>query len=144
MPRTGFKRQLKKTINLDDDFTTNETEVINFSPLLSINFKLLRSLSLSGSYSLVKENNEKYNPSTGDIDTEKKSIRKTLAISSQYSFSAPGGISIPLFGKLKFKSTMKIELNVKMVSDYRVAGRTPTITSGIRKVMFENLESGPK
>ena len=39
-----------------------------------------------------------------------------IATSAKYSFSAPGGISIPILGKLKFKSTANITLNVKYSS----------------------------
>lgn len=34
-------------------------------------------------------------------------------MSTSYKFSAPGGISIPLFGKVRFKSTMDISVDVK-------------------------------
>ena len=112
-PRTGYSRRIKETFNLDDAFLTNKTTTVSYNPLLSVNFKLFRALSLTGSYTLSKETDEKYNPTTGDIDSEKNSTKTSVGLSTKYSFSAPGGISIPLFGKLKFRSVMSVEINVK-------------------------------
>ncbi|RKX27371.1 MAG: cell surface protein SprA [Candidatus Zixiibacteriota bacterium] len=117
-PRTAFSRQIREDFNFDRGFTTSRNETTSRNPLLSLNFKLLRSLSLSGQYSTTEVSAEKFDLSSGAQQSETRTTKKTFAISSRYSFSAPGGISIPLFGKLKFSSTMSIDLNVKFDSDY--------------------------
>ncbi|MFZ5980588.1 MAG: cell surface protein SprA, partial [Candidatus Zixiibacteriota bacterium] len=116
-PRTSYSRQLKEEYNLNTGFITNRTETINRNPLLSVNFKLFRSLSLSGSYTTSETNTEKYTPSTGTLDSETRALKKSFAFSTKYSFSSPGGISIPLFGKLRFNSTVQITLDVKFNSN---------------------------
>jgi len=116
-PRTGYSRQVKEEINLNTGFRNNKSETINRSPLLSLNFKLFRSLSLSSSYTTSETNVEKYSPSTGTLDSETRSTKKTIAFSTKYSFSSPSGISIPLLGKLRFKSTVQITLDVKFNSN---------------------------
>ena len=115
-PRTSFQRSTKETIDLDGGFTTARSVSTNHNPLLSVNFKLLRKLSLTGAYNLTKSESEKFNPSDGEPQSITRSNQKSVSVSSKYSFSAPGGIGIPLFGKLKFRSTMSITVNLKINS----------------------------
>lgn len=116
-PRTGFSRQTKERINLDLGFVNEKTITTNHSPLLSVNLKLFRSLSMSGSYTLLENETEKFNQATGDFQSQTKSTKKTIAVSTKYSFSSPQGISIPIFGKLKFRSTASFNLDVKLNSN---------------------------
>ena len=115
-PRTGYVRQRKQTTDIGGGFLISRATTINRSPLLSVNFKVFRSLSLSSSYQLTDDHIEKFNPASGDIQSETKSTKKALTLSTRYSFSSPKGITLPLFGKVKFRSTVSIDLNVKMNS----------------------------
>ena len=116
-PRTGYSRQVKEDINLNTGFTTSKTESISRNPLLSVNFKLFRALSLSASYTMSTTKTEKYSLSTGIIESETKADKKSFVFTTRYSFSSPSGISIPLFGKLRFKSTVEITLDIKYNSN---------------------------
>ncbi|RKX23071.1 MAG: cell surface protein SprA [Candidatus Zixiibacteriota bacterium] len=115
-PKTGFTRSEKERLNIDDGYRVDFSEKVSFNPLISLNLKLIRSLSVSGSYTISKDNSFKYNQTNGDFRSETKSTQKKIATSAKYSFTSPGGISIPLFGKFKFKSTAHITLNVKYSS----------------------------
>ena len=115
-PRTSYKRSTKETIDLDGGFTTSRSVSTNHNPLLSVNFKLLRKLNLTGAYNFSKSESEKFNPSDGKPQSITRANQRSVSVSSKYSFSAPGGIGIPLFGKLKFKSTMSISVNLKINS----------------------------
>ncbi len=132
-PRTGYSRQIQKDANLDRGFLVSKTETIGRSPLLSLNLKLFRSFSLSGSYSRTNTYDWQYNRTTGLLQSETRSVRKTLAVTSKYAFSAPGGISIPLFGKLKFKSTVSIDVTVRYNSNL-----SETSTNGMPFVIGQN------
>jgi hypothetical protein len=112
-PRTAYGRQIREEKNIDLDFLISRVESINRNPLLSLNFKLLRTLSMTGSYTTTRSVTERFNRVSGFKETETEANRKSIAVSSKYSFSAPGGIGIPLLGKLKFKSQMTINVNVK-------------------------------
>jgi hypothetical protein len=116
-PRTGFSRQTRERENLDIGFLNERSTTTNHSPLLSMNLKLFRSLSMSGSYTLLKDQTEKFNQATGEFQSETKATKKTIAISTKYSFSSPQGISIPIFGRLKFRSTASFDLDVKLNSN---------------------------
>jgi hypothetical protein len=115
-PRTGFSRQVSENTNVSRGFTTSRSETISRSPIVSLNFKILRTLSLSGSYSASRTTDEKFNPASGAPQSETRSSRRSIAASTNYAFTSPTGISIPLFGKLKFKSTVSIDVRVKYSS----------------------------
>lgn len=117
-PRTGYSRSITEDRNIDRDFLTNRSETISQNPLLSVNFKLFRRLSLSASYAVTKSHDHRYNSTDGTLRSETKSERTTLNFTTKYSFTAPSGLNIPLFGKVKFKSTVNIDLDVKMNSNY--------------------------
>jgi hypothetical protein len=112
-PRTAYGRQVREERNLDLGLVTSRVETISRNPVLSLNFKAFRALSLTGSYTVNKSITERYNKNDGTLESETQATRKTIAISSKYSFSAPGGFAIPLLGKLKFKSLMTINMNIQ-------------------------------
>lgn len=112
-PRTNYGRQIKEQYDIVGGFLRSRSVSISHSPLLSVNFKVLRSLSLSSTYTLTKSEDEKYNPTTGAFQSQTRTERKSIGVTTSYKFSAPGGISVPLFGKIRFKSTMSISLDVK-------------------------------
>ncbi|MEW5994309.1 MAG: hypothetical protein AB1744_07925, partial [Candidatus Zixiibacteriota bacterium] len=116
-PRTSYTRQTKESFDLDGGFLTHRTMSINHNPLVSVNLKIWRSLSLSSGYTLAKSNDERYNPADGSFQSETRTTRSTLSLTSQYSFSAPSGIRIPLFGKIRFRSSMQIEVKVNKSND---------------------------
>jgi hypothetical protein len=130
-PRTNFSRKLSEDRNIDGGFITSRTEEISQSPLLQINFRLLKKLTFSGTYNRSKSTRETFNSINGEPETETRSEQSSLAFSTGYSFSAPGGISIPLFGKLKFKSDVKIDINVRMNNSHSETAKPgePFVTS---------------
>jgi len=115
-PRTSYSRQIRKVHNLDNDIVLDRGTTISRSPLLSVNFKLFQRLSLSGSYGYSIAIEERNDRSTGLSESETRNTKKTVAVSAKYAFSAPTGISIPLLGKLKFKSMVTVDFNVQFGS----------------------------
>ncbi len=112
-PRTGYSRSTSETFDLNNGWVTTRSVTVSQSPLLSVNFKVFRSLSLTSSYAVTKDFKEDYNRTTGAFNAESQNVRKTLSASTKYSFSSPSGFNIPLFGKIKFTSTMSISLDVR-------------------------------
>lgn len=113
-PRTGFSRDSKEDNDLDNGFLLDKTTTTSYNPLLSVNFRVFRSLSLTGTYVLTTSTSLRYNKTDGSLDNENRSRKTSLSFSTRYQFSAPGGIGIPLFGNLKFTSTVAIDLNVRL------------------------------
>jgi len=115
-PRTGYSRQVKESRNIDRGFVTSRTTTVNRNPVLSVNFKVFRALSLSGTVTKSEDLSESFSSTTGEASNQIRTVKKSYALSSKYSFTAPGGIGIPLFGKIKFKSTVSIDFSVKFNS----------------------------
>ena len=115
-PRTGYSKSKKESIDILGNFPTSRSVSENYNPLLQVNFKLFRSLSLSSSYSKNKSFKYNFNTLNGDEISTTTTEKKTFALSTKYSFSSPHGISIPIFGKLKFKSQVDLSMNVKLNS----------------------------
>ncbi|MEW6413380.1 MAG: cell surface protein SprA [Candidatus Zixiibacteriota bacterium] len=116
-PRTGYSRQVREAEDIDAGFPTSRTTSKNYKPLLSISFKVFRALSLSASYSLTEETKEIFNPTTGDEQTTTNGTKESIAATTKYSFSSPKGITLPIFGSVKFKSTVDIEVTVRINSE---------------------------
>ncbi|UCD63572.1 MAG: cell surface protein SprA [Candidatus Zixiibacteriota bacterium] len=116
-PRTGYSRQSRESRNLDTGILTSSSVDKDFRPLLQVSFRLIRSLSLTVAYTVAKGERKSYNLDTGEIQSETHKTKKTLAFTSKYSFTSPKGISVPFFGRMKFKSTVDIEASVRMNSD---------------------------
>ncbi len=115
-PRTGFSRSMKETRDLDGGFYTQRNTSIRYNPLLAINFKVFRDLSLNANYTVSKEEGEKFNLSNGSPQSKSRATTRSLALDTKYSFRAPGGIGIPIFGRLKFQSQVSITLTAKFNS----------------------------
>lgn len=112
-PRTGYSREKSEDFILSLGRPLSETESQDFNPLLGVNFKLFKALSLSATYGLDKKKAVRYNQSTGGVSSRTESKQRSITVTSRYSFRAPGGLKLPLFGKMKISSTMNLELNVR-------------------------------
>jgi Motility related/secretion protein len=112
-PRTDYRREERWSEDIGGKFEISRSITTSWSPLLSVNFKLKRDLSITGSYATSTDEEIKNNPDTGGYMMTSLGTRSTFGLSTSYSFSAPGGINIPLFGRLKFRSTVKIDFDAK-------------------------------
>ena len=115
-PRTGFSRSLKESKDVDGGFITSKSTNTSFNPLLQINFKLFKSLSLTSSVNRSIAENETRSPIDGELQSTSTTTKQSFVLTTKYSFSSPHGISIPIIGKLKFNSTVNLSMNVKFNS----------------------------
>ncbi len=115
-PRTGYSRRVVEQFDMDNNFALSKRVARGFNPLISINFKVWRSLSISGSYTIDKNEDVTYSTGDGSLQGHTREENRTIAATSRYSFSAPGGISVPLLGKIKFTSTVDIDLGIRYAS----------------------------
>jgi len=81
-------------------------------------------MSFSGSYGITQTIDERFNQVNGGFQAITKRNTRVYGISTKYSFSAPGGIGIPLLGRIKFNSTMSIDLSVKFNEDRSESKKT--------------------
>ncbi len=112
-PRTGYSRSTRETEDLRGGFVTSKSTTIQQNPVIALNFKLFRKLQLTSSFARSQENSEEFNRTTGDFQSESESVRKSFGASASYSFAAPSGIKLPLFGRVKFQSQVNISMDFK-------------------------------
>jgi hypothetical protein len=124
-PRTGFNRQSNETYNIEGGFITNKTTITNYRPVFSFTFRPLKALNLNSTYNFSKNEEEKYNLTTGDIQSISIAKQSTFDFTIRYSFSSPTGIKLPILGRLKVRSTVDISTNVKFNSN-----KTETSSNG--------------
>lgn len=128
-PRTSYSKQKRTAYVIqsgtDSLFRQQESETITQNPLLSITFKVVKNLSLTTSLTRTQTITGQFNSSNNKQLNKTDAISRGLQMSTRYSFSSPGGILIPPFGRLRFKSTVSIDLAV------RLAQNTTFVTSFI-------------
>lgn len=112
-PRTGFTRETKQSIDVQKGWAIDKSISSDYNPLLAIEFRLFRALSMSAAYTLQKSQMQQFNPAKGTLSTEQHASQRGITVTSRYSFRSPGGIKIPIFGKLKISSLMNIEVSVR-------------------------------
>ncbi len=116
-PKTSYNRTTRESVDLENGWSTLKSTSISRSPLLELNFKISSKLTLTASYNLNEDESEKFIQSTGEHDKITRSSQKGMSFSTQYSFSAPSGIGIPILGRIKFQSQVSLQLQVRLNSD---------------------------
>ncbi len=112
-PQTAFSRQIQEQKNLDGGFVTSHSVTTAYNPLLSVRFKVWQALSMSAAYTLNLTSDDENSTVSGDLQKQSLSTQKSINLTARYSFRAPGGISIPIFGKFKINSTVNLQLDVR-------------------------------
>nr|MBN2277116.1 cell surface protein SprA [candidate division Zixibacteria bacterium] len=113
-PRTKYSRSTSETINLATGFKTSDKTTVTQNPLLSFSFDLMRGLRIDVTTGRTVTEDRTYNSSTGELTRRSRNTSENATVSTKYSFSWPTGVNFPLFGRLKFSSTMTISLQVML------------------------------
>lgn len=111
-PRTKFTRSKSETYNLATTYKTAEKVSISQSPLLSFNVPIMRGLQLNFSTDRTVSEDRSYSSETGELNSISKSTRRGASFGTKYSFTWPTGFKIPILGRIRFKSTMSMSVDV--------------------------------
>jgi len=133
-PRTNYSRSKGESIDLTTGNKTSESITISYSPLLSFSFNVFRQMQINVSITRSVSERKSFDKATGDLTDRRRSTTRNTDVNTKYSFSWPTGVKIPLFGRLKFKSTMNISLRVTMrtTRDEQARGDAPLNSPGSR------------
>jgi len=113
-PRTKFSRSKSETFNLATGFKTSEKVTTTQNPLLSFSFDITRGLRIDVNTGRTITEDKNYNSSTGEMSRRSKNTSQNATVGTKYAFSWPSGVKIPLFGRLKFNSTMTMSIQVML------------------------------
>ncbi|MEW6014273.1 MAG: cell surface protein SprA [Candidatus Zixiibacteriota bacterium] len=133
-PRTGYTRSTSEVINKQTGKQASERVTIAQRPLLSVNFDILKGVQINVNTDRSVTDEKIFNSQSGAMTSRQRSVQTNYNFSTKYSFSAPTGIKIPLFGRLKFSSTMSLAVDVTMRKQKTESanGENPLASSGER------------
>jgi len=131
-PRTKYSRSTKESHNLTTGFKTSEETTTSQNPLLSFTFDLVRGLQLNVRTNRTVSESKSFNSSTGEVTRKSRSTSTNASASTKYSFSWPTGVRFPIFGRLKFRSTMaiSIEVSVRQQNREEATGGAELVSKG--------------
>ncbi len=111
-PSSSYSRTFESRIQTESDYIQSESERKAFSPLVSISFAPFKSLKTSFRYESSITTTWQYNKSSGGVSKTVKSYSNSIVFGTSYSYRNPLGIKLPLFGRVKFQSTLTMGLDV--------------------------------
>lgn len=111
-PSSRFVQTSSTTQRKAEAYKNEEQTKKQFSPLFSFTLNPTRSMRTSFRMETSTDETRKYNGSTGSITNVVK--RSSVGYSASYSFSFrnPSGIKLPIFGRIKFESSLTFSLDV--------------------------------
>ena len=128
-PRTNYSRSKGETVNLETGITTGETITTAQRPLISFSFNIFRNMQVNVNMDRSITESKAFNGLNGVGTKHTKSTSTTSKVSTKYSFSMPTGIRLPLFGRIRFKSTMSLSLDVSLQKEQ--SDNFPTSSEGV-------------
>ncbi len=135
-PQTSYARRTTERIDLSTGFTTSRTTAIDRGPLIGVTIPIKRSLNINARYETSNSTRESF-LKTGLLSSANRDKSSTLRFSSQYSFSSPNGVRLPIFGKIKLRSTVSIKVDVlKRVNETEVASSDGEFSPSSRRETF--------
>jgi len=131
-PRTSYSRVTGETENLQSGRITSKQLTINQRPLLALNLNVLRGVTMEFSTDHTVSESETYNSQTGSLTNRRRNIQNNYNYSIRYSFTSPNGINIPVFGKIRFKSTMTLSCDISYQTrkEESAEGENPYVSTG--------------
>jgi hypothetical protein len=111
-PRTGFTRSTTETFNLQTGLKASERQQTNQKPLLALSVVLLDGVQVSFNTDHSVSLDKSFNSQSGETVSRKKTTSSTTTFSVKYSFTSPSGVKIPVFGRVRFKSTMSLSTDI--------------------------------
>ncbi|UCD18422.1 MAG: cell surface protein SprA, partial [Candidatus Zixiibacteriota bacterium] len=137
-PRTNYSRSKSQSINLQTGIITSEQVTTAQRPLVALTFNLLRGLQINFNTDRSTTETRAYNGIGGGLNKHTRSTSKNTRISSKYSFSLPTGIRLPILGRVRFKSTMSVSVDVSMRKEKSES--FPTTGEGTKTLMSDRSD----
>jgi len=111
-PSSGYMRTKDMKRSTTVPWPSEEREQKSYTPLISVTINLARELRTTARYEKSNTQTLRYSQSTGELSSIVNSYSTGYSFTGSYSFRSPTGIKLPIFGRLKFQSTMSVQLDV--------------------------------
>ena len=109
--QTNFSRKVDVSSNATTGELHDRNTLQTFSPFLGLNLGLKNGVKATIRYDYSKKKTESLREQ-GDNGRVSHNQDKTFKLSLSYSLTAPQGLNIPLFGKVKFESQLTMSLDI--------------------------------
>jgi len=113
-PRTSYTRSKSEVTDLPGGNLLSEKVTVSMRPFLSVNVNVLNGVNLNMTHDRSTSEDKLYNSQTNGLTSIKNSTQTSTSIGAKYSFTSPKGIKLPIFGRMKFKSTMTIQVDISI------------------------------
>jgi cell surface protein SprA len=113
-PRTGYTKSKNETENIQTGVKVMEKTTVGRRPLLALNLNVIKGVTINFNTDRSVTTSKSFNSQSGDVQSQSRSTQKTTSLSAKYSFSSPNGIKIPLFGRIRFRSTLSLSTDISM------------------------------
>ena len=109
--QSGYSKKVDDTGNADTGELNTRSTNYGFSPFLALNFTLQNDIRIDIRYDKSKTKSEQLRQegTSQRVDFDEN---RTFKVSVSYSLTAPQGLKIPIFGKVKFNSQLQIVVDV--------------------------------
>jgi len=111
-PRFKYGRSKDETIDINSNITKSDKISTNYNPLIAIDFVIIKGLKINFKTSKTIVETNSYSNIDGSLNNKSTSTQNNSSLSTKYSFSWPRGVKIPIFGRLKIKSTMSFAISI--------------------------------
>jgi hypothetical protein len=106
---SGYTQKRDQSTNKNNGEREREGISRNWGPLLGFNVTWLKQIQSQGRYEYTTSITRTF---TGSTSREQRNISKTFTLSHKYSFRSPTGFKMPIFGRIKFTSTMSLNIDI--------------------------------
>lgn len=111
-PSSGLSVVNERHRRLTSRYPSDRKRRIALSPLISFTLTPVRALRTNFRVTRTTSETSNINENTGALTQMVRSVAQDLSVDASYSFSSPGGIGIPLLGRLKFQSSLSMSVTV--------------------------------
>ncbi len=129
-PRTSYSKSKGEVTSIQSGAKTSEQTTINMRPMLALNVNILNGVTLNFSRDYTSTEDRNFNSQTSELSGIRKNTQTSTSFNAKYSFTSPKGIKLPVFGRVRFKSTMSIQCDVSIRKQKSESANPNTGTGG--------------
>ncbi|MFQ5608198.1 MAG: hypothetical protein ACE5GA_09650, partial [Candidatus Zixiibacteriota bacterium] len=136
-PQTSYSRRTTERLDLSTGFPTSKTLDIDRTPILGVTIPLKRQITVTARVESTRRERERFQSQSGALTSVSVEENKSMRVSTSYSFRSPGGIKIPIFGRIRLQSNVTINLDVlKRTTETQTAGADRVFSISSRRETF--------
>lgn len=143
-PRTSYSRGTRKREVWDSNtgkyVATSKSLDVDQTPLLGVTIPIRRQMTLNARFERTSRKSERFlseGPREDALISASIETSKTFRMSTSYSFRAPNGIRLPIFGRIRIQSNITMNLDIlKRFSETKTASSNDSLIVTAKRETF--------